>query len=173
MSNSYSLPISWHLYQVLLALDYSHLPMSKGDSLHESFASQLERLGMWHWAAFVLLHLSSGPQRHAAVSALLQRHLDVCEDLTERENFLVDQLHIPRAWLHQAKVSSPPPTMELTCRLEQPLFLSLTPSLSLSLSFSLFQPATSKSGIMVGHMDLCFRLIKSLFSSFFCYLHLT
>ena len=131
MSNSYSLPISWHLYQVLLALDYSHLPMSKGDSLHESFASQLERLGMWHWAAFVLLHLSSGPQRHAAVSALLQRHLDVCEDLTERENFLVDQLHIPRAWLHQAKVSN------------LSFSLSLPPSLSLSLSLSLFLPLST------------------------------
>ncbi|RUS87265.1 hypothetical protein EGW08_004945 [Elysia chlorotica] len=95
--------LSWQLSQVLLALDYRHLPASKADSLHESFASQLETLGMWHWAAFVLLHLSSGSQRQAALSALLQRHLGTVEDLTEQEVFLIERLHVPAAWLHQAK----------------------------------------------------------------------
>ncbi|GFR91115.1 nuclear pore complex protein Nup98-Nup96-like [Elysia marginata] len=95
--------LSWQLHQVLMALGYSHLPVLKADSLHESFASQLETLGMWHWAAFVLLHLSSGARRHAAVSALMQRHVGVGEELTDRENFLVEKLHIPAAWLHNAK----------------------------------------------------------------------
>ncbi|KAK3793945.1 hypothetical protein RRG08_023041 [Elysia crispata] len=95
--------LSWQLFQILQALGYTHLPVSKADSLHESFASQLETLGMWHWTAFVLLHLSSGSQRHAALSALLQRHLGVGEELTEREEFLLNKLHVPAAWLHQAK----------------------------------------------------------------------
>lgn len=48
---------SWHLYQVLLSLHYTHLSERHAAMLHCEFAAQLEGLGLWHWAAFVLLHI--------------------------------------------------------------------------------------------------------------------
>ena len=49
--------ISWHLYQVLQSLEYTHLSQYHAGVLHSGFAAQLEGLGLWHWAAFVLLHI--------------------------------------------------------------------------------------------------------------------
>lgn len=48
---------SWHLYQVLQSLEYTHLSQEHAGMLHSGFAAQLEGLGLWHWAAFVLLHI--------------------------------------------------------------------------------------------------------------------
>ena len=48
---------SWPLYQVLQSLEYTHLSQYHAGLLHSSFAAQLEGLGLWHWAAFVLLHI--------------------------------------------------------------------------------------------------------------------
>lgn len=52
-----SFPLSWHLHQVLESLEYTHLSDTHAGILHSSFAAQLEGLGLWHWAAFVLLHV--------------------------------------------------------------------------------------------------------------------
>ena len=49
--------LSWHLYQVLQSLEYTHLSEYHSGMLHSGFASQLEGMGLWHWAAFVLLHI--------------------------------------------------------------------------------------------------------------------
>ena len=54
--SSFSL-LSWHLYQVLQSLEYTHLSEYHSGMLHSGFASQLEGMGLWHWAAFVLLHI--------------------------------------------------------------------------------------------------------------------
>ncbi len=48
---------SWHVLQVLQALGYSHISEHYLTRLHTSYASQLEALGLWHWAVFVLLHI--------------------------------------------------------------------------------------------------------------------
>lgn len=96
---------SWHLLQILQALQYTHLSDSNSDSIHVSYASQLESLGLWHWAAFVLLHIRNSYQRHSAVMSLLQRHLEVGEEFSERELFLTDELNIPPEWLHHVKVA--------------------------------------------------------------------
>ncbi|XP_012944343.1 nuclear pore complex protein Nup98-Nup96 [Aplysia californica] len=95
--------LSWHLLQTLESLGYRHLSPQCRDTIHVSFASQLEAQGLWQWAAFVLLHIPSAVQRQKAVQSLLQRHLGIGEEMTERERFLLDKLHIPAQWLHQAK----------------------------------------------------------------------
>lgn len=58
---------SWHLYQVLQSLQYTHLSQEHAGMLHSGFAAQLEGLGLWHWAAFVLLHIQE-PTRYVCFS---------------------------------------------------------------------------------------------------------
>ncbi|XP_043928758.1 nuclear pore complex protein Nup98-Nup96 [Protopterus annectens] len=50
--------LSWHLWMVLQALNYSHLSLQRQGLLHTSYASQLESVGLWEWSIFVLLHIS-------------------------------------------------------------------------------------------------------------------
>ncbi|CAL1530884.1 unnamed protein product [Lymnaea stagnalis] len=95
--------LSWHLLQILQALQYKHLSPHHTDTIHVSYAAQLETLGLWHWAVFVLLHISDGYQRRQATLNMLQRHLEMGEDWTDKEQFLIDKLSIPTSWLHQAK----------------------------------------------------------------------
>ena len=45
------------MMQVLQALEYQHLSDYAAASVTAGFAAQLEALGLWHWAVFVLLHL--------------------------------------------------------------------------------------------------------------------
>ncbi|XP_059161222.1 nuclear pore complex protein Nup98-Nup96-like isoform X2 [Physella acuta] len=95
--------LSWHLLEILEALQYKHLSTHHTDSIHVNYASQLEAQGLWHWAAFVLLHIKDSFHRYNATLSLLQRHLQVGEVLTNQETFLVEKLNIPVKWLHQAK----------------------------------------------------------------------
>uniref|UniRef100_V5H4S5 Putative nucleoporin 98 n=1 Tax=Ixodes ricinus TaxID=34613 RepID=V5H4S5_IXORI len=100
--------ISWLLHKQLLSFGYPDLP--RPATIHTSFASQLEAVGMWPWAAFVLLHLEDPASRHSAVSELLMRHVtgtrDGCDPataLSEDESFLHDRLHVPLSWIYKAK----------------------------------------------------------------------
>ena len=53
----------------------------------------------------MLLHLEAGVRRKAAVCALLGRHvaLDGEGDYTDREEFVVERLGVPRQWVAAAK----------------------------------------------------------------------
>lgn len=55
-------PYSWHLHQVLQAIGFKHLPEIHSGHLNTSYAAQLEAMGLWHWAIFVLMHIQD-PQR--------------------------------------------------------------------------------------------------------------
>ncbi|NXE85473.1 NUP98 protein, partial [Cochlearius cochlearius] len=48
--------LSWHLWDVLRALNYTHLCEPGQGVLNASYAAQLESEGLWEWAVFVLLH---------------------------------------------------------------------------------------------------------------------
>ena len=50
---------SWHLFQCLTALGYSHVSDGVLAHLHTSYASQLENVGLWQWSVFVVLHLDN------------------------------------------------------------------------------------------------------------------
>ena len=104
---SFCLPTtSWHVSQVLEALGYTHLSPQHQAHLHTSYASQLEALGLWHWAAFILLHTPHDLAREHLLRSLLSRHvtLETTGDLlTQRERFLVERLRVPVEWIHHAK----------------------------------------------------------------------
>ncbi|XP_075054497.1 nuclear pore complex protein Nup98-Nup96 [Mixophyes fleayi] len=97
--------LSWHLWMVLQALNYTHLSDKSQGLLHANYAAQLENVGLWEWAIFVMLHVPDAIIREAAVRELLNRHCilrETPESLT-KENFLIQKLCIPAEWIHEAK----------------------------------------------------------------------
>lgn len=55
--------LSWSVWRALQALEYTQLSDYRASSLCAGFAAQLETLGLWHWATFVLLHIQN-PSRY-------------------------------------------------------------------------------------------------------------
>lgn len=49
--------LSWHLAMALVAINYNSISRECLETLHESYASQLQSIGLWHWSVFVLLHI--------------------------------------------------------------------------------------------------------------------
>lgn len=56
-SNQLDFRLSWHLLMALIALQYNHVQKFSLETLHDSYASQLESIGLWHWSIFVLMHI--------------------------------------------------------------------------------------------------------------------
>uniref|UniRef100_A0A8C2H0E0 Nuclear pore complex protein Nup98-Nup96 n=1 Tax=Cyprinus carpio TaxID=7962 RepID=A0A8C2H0E0_CYPCA len=97
--------LSWHLWNVLQALNYNHLSTSCQGLLHASYASQLENAGLWEKAIFVLLHIPDSGRRESAVREMINLHcsLEETEESMEKEQFLTEKLLIPIQWIHHAK----------------------------------------------------------------------
>ncbi|XP_018431124.1 PREDICTED: nuclear pore complex protein Nup98-Nup96-like [Nanorana parkeri] len=90
---------------VLQALNYTHLSAQSQGVLHASYAAQLENVGLWEWAVFVMLHIHDPVARESAVRELLNRHCVLGEtpESLMKEKFLIEKLHIPARWIHEAK----------------------------------------------------------------------
>ncbi|XP_030649358.1 LOW QUALITY PROTEIN: nuclear pore complex protein Nup98-Nup96 [Chanos chanos] len=99
--------LSWHLWNVLQALNYDHLSPARQGRLHTSYAAQLESAGLWEMAVFVLLHIPDAAHRERAVREVLNLHcsLEETEESVEKEQFLTEKLHIPMQWIHEAKAT--------------------------------------------------------------------
>ncbi|NXD18032.1 NUP98 protein, partial [Nothocercus nigrocapillus] len=97
--------LSWHLWEVLRALNYTHLLRQSQGVLNASYAAQLESEGLWEWAVFVLLHEPDTHTRERAVRELLSRHCVPSEtpESWAKEAFLTERLRVPPEWLHEAK----------------------------------------------------------------------
>ncbi|XP_075738366.1 nuclear pore complex protein Nup98-96 isoform X2 [Rhipicephalus microplus] len=102
--------ISWLLHKLLQSFGFGHLSATAAETLHTSFAAQLESWGLWPWAVFALLHLEDATGRRKAVTELLVRHAsgslrgsDPETGLTEDETFVCDKLTVPPAWVYHAK----------------------------------------------------------------------
>ena len=97
--------LSWHLQQILQSLEYTHLSQYHRAYIHVNFASQLESLGLWQWAVFVVLHIEDKQCRESAVKDLLYRHITLSTEPfnQEKEDFLQEKLHVPLRWIHYAK----------------------------------------------------------------------
>ncbi|XP_038137487.1 nuclear pore complex protein Nup98-Nup96 [Cyprinodon tularosa] len=97
--------LSWHLWGVLQALNYSHLSVCRQGLVHASYAAQLESAGLWHMAVFILLHIPDHSQRERAVREMLTLHCPLLEteESVCRERFLTERLLIPESWIHEAK----------------------------------------------------------------------
>ncbi|KAK9402698.1 nuclear pore complex protein Nup98-Nup96 [Crotalus adamanteus] len=97
--------LSWHLWEALRALNYTHLSEQCQGVLNASYAAQLEREGLWEWAVFVLLHTHNAQMRERAVRELLSRHCKLLElpESRNKEAFLTEKLCVPPAWIYEAK----------------------------------------------------------------------
>ncbi|XP_050188725.1 nuclear pore complex protein Nup98-Nup96 [Myiozetetes cayanensis] len=97
--------LSWHLWEVLRALNYSHLSQQSRGVLNTSFAAQLESEGLWEWAVFVMLHEPDAQCREKAVRELLSRHCALADspESWAKETFLTQRLCVPPHWIHEAK----------------------------------------------------------------------
>ncbi|KAB1272949.1 Nuclear pore complex protein Nup98-Nup96, partial [Camelus dromedarius] len=97
--------LSWHLWEVLRALNYTHLSEQCEGVLQASYAGQLESEGLWEWAVFVLLHISNSSMREKAVREVLTRHCQLSEtpESWAKETFLTQKLCVPAEWIHEAK----------------------------------------------------------------------
>ncbi|XP_040390705.1 nuclear pore complex protein Nup98-Nup96 isoform X1 [Cygnus olor] len=97
--------LSWHLWEVLRALNYTHLFKQGQGVLNASYAAQLESEGLWEWAVFILLHEPDTHVREKAVRELLNRHCVLSEtpESWAKETFLTKRLCVPAEWIHEAK----------------------------------------------------------------------
>lgn len=97
--------LSWNLYTVLKSIpSLNKQPdLVNASNLHSSFALQLERLGLWQWSIYVLLHTpdQSNHVREEAVKSLIARAAPVIT--SEDRVFLTTKLHIPEIWIDEAK----------------------------------------------------------------------
>jgi nuclear pore complex protein Nup98-Nup96 len=77
---------------------------ARADVLTAEYAQQLEQLGLFQWAAYVLLHLNDADEREMSVRNLLVRNvgkLTLEPKHTDEVDFLLN-LKIPIAWIHEA-----------------------------------------------------------------------
>ena len=96
--------LCWLLYTALRTAGVPSLSKRREEQLHTDFAAQLEAAGLWHYAAFVLLHVDDPKMRTWWVKELLVRNL-VVQPTAEQENkvsFVQHQLHIPELWIDEA-----------------------------------------------------------------------
>ncbi|KAG0138853.1 nuclear protein 96-domain-containing protein [Tuber indicum] len=81
---------------------------SMADQTTIDFAGELETLGMWEWAIFVLLHLTDTDSRETAVRNVIGKHIDELKsaegaDVGRKLEFLEKTLLIPKNWICEAR----------------------------------------------------------------------
>jgi hypothetical protein len=56
-------------------------------------------------------------RRESAIKELLGRHIELsaAEEYLEREQFIMQHLHVPQEWIHTAKVTNHLRTCDLSC----------------------------------------------------------
>ncbi|THH28963.1 hypothetical protein EUX98_g5225 [Antrodiella citrinella] len=97
--------LSWHLYIILSRNvdpdDHVEGHSPSADLLANSYAMQLERLGLIQEAAFVLLHIEGSAGRKSAIKELLCRSAPTLDAYMLKG--LCGSLRIPDSWVHEAK----------------------------------------------------------------------
>ncbi|CAG9854284.1 unnamed protein product [Phyllotreta striolata] len=97
--------LGWLLLQLFTSLDVGIMEDSEKVKLCTSFSNQLESLGEWEWAIFVLLHLEDDSIKRNLVLGILDRNLscDVNKSTIKVENNLVNKMRVPSEWIHSVK----------------------------------------------------------------------
>ena len=103
-SSPYCRGCSWHLWGVLTSLWLQSTHSWQSAYIHCSYASQLVASGEWQWAVFVAMHLSDAELRQKQVVEILQQHCSGDEELSAEEEFVVEELRVPKRLVYQAKV---------------------------------------------------------------------
>lgn len=98
---------SWLLLQTLISLNYGDISKEAKTHVHTQFAAQLEQMGLWHWAIFVLLFIEDTDIRKVSVKDMLGRHVQLFssrwDDYPAREKMIVADFKIPEVWINSAK----------------------------------------------------------------------
>ncbi|KRX98942.1 Nuclear pore complex protein Nup98-Nup96 [Trichinella pseudospiralis] len=89
--------LSWHLWTILHAVGFTDVSHEQLNALHCAYAVQLEELGLWHWAIFVLSHIADSKTRITAIQKMVA-HRGFSAD-EEVWSFLVKTIGIPEKWL--------------------------------------------------------------------------
>jgi nuclear pore complex protein Nup98-Nup96 len=87
----------------LVALQYNHVSKSCLETIHDSYATQLQSIGLWHWSVFVLMHIDDERRREVLVHHYISKNVSSQSELTEQERFLVDKLNVPAEWIYEHK----------------------------------------------------------------------
>ncbi|KAJ8954478.1 hypothetical protein NQ314_007084 [Rhamnusium bicolor] len=97
--------LSWLLLQLFLSLDVGLIDTSEKNKLCTSFSNQLESLGKWEWAVFVLLYLEDNVLKKNLVMGILDRNLspEVDKKTVNSQSFLVNKMQVPPEWIHMVK----------------------------------------------------------------------
>lgn len=100
--------LSWLLLQLFLSLDVGLIEQSEVNHLCTSFSAQLEDLGLWEWAVFVLLYLEDNSTKANLVMGILDRNLsiddgDLNEGQREAVELVVNDMKLPPEWIHTVK----------------------------------------------------------------------
>ncbi|XP_018566135.1 nuclear pore complex protein Nup98-Nup96 [Anoplophora glabripennis] len=97
--------LSWLLLQLFLSLDVGLIEDAEITKLCTSFSNQLESLGKWEWAIFVLLYLKDNALKRNLVTAILDRNLSAETDrkTLDSQSDLVNRMRLPPEWIHGVK----------------------------------------------------------------------
>ncbi|XP_060517392.1 nuclear pore complex protein Nup98-Nup96-like isoform X1 [Cylas formicarius] len=97
--------LSWLLLQLFLSLKVGLIEVSEANKLCTSFSNQLEELGHWEWAVFVLLYLEDSSAKETLIMGILDRNLSPESDGERQEivDTLINDMHIPAEWVHKVK----------------------------------------------------------------------
>lgn len=93
------------MLQLFLSLDVGLIDDAEKTKFCTSFSNQLESLGKWEWAIFVLLHLEDNVLKRNLIMTIMDRNLspNADEKILEAQNNLVNRMHVPPEWIHRVK----------------------------------------------------------------------
>ncbi|EGG25304.1 putative nucleoporin 98 [Cavenderia fasciculata] len=98
--------LPWSLYTVLRSLPSlnKQSDLSNQYLLHSSFATQLERLGLWQWSIYILSHIPDHFTffREEAMKSCISRHIHTIKEDGDEKKFLTKSLLIPETWIDEA-----------------------------------------------------------------------
>lgn len=102
-SNVSDYRLSWFLLQVFTALKIGTISEHARNYISINFANQLEQLGFWKYAVFVLLFIQNHSMKKSLVEGVLQRNLPekcLSSEHKELRQYLVQKLKLPLVWIH-------------------------------------------------------------------------
>lgn len=107
---------SWFLLQLFSSLKVGLKRDSEEQHIHIAFSQQLESMGNWKWAIFVLLNLKNNVVKENLIKQILTRRISTFDETEEEEKDLVEIFKIPPTWIHEVKALR---CGEEQCHLEQ------------------------------------------------------
>ncbi|CAF1110950.1 unnamed protein product [Didymodactylos carnosus] len=94
-NNPFDYRLSWLLYVTLQSVGAYPLSNDHDTQIHLNYSKQLEQMGLWKMSIFVLLHINNANSRLTLIRECLNHHMTSECDITQDEQYLIDQFCIP------------------------------------------------------------------------------